>query len=281
MSRLRFAELRFPVPHYHCAWTRLAAGAQTCEHNHDFPECFLVTKGKGTHWVNGLEQDLFPGACVWIEAEDRHAFSAVGNQGLEFLNLAIESTWWEGFRLLFDPCLCPGKQRSLPQEPRIWPLKPAPFAAVQEALAGLAVPRYRATWSLVGALLRLFEAVECTQGPLNEPVPEWLEVFYGMLQNPAYLARPLSWWQAKAGCSKEHLARCFRRFFGKTLTETLNEARLRRVQEGLLRGNDTVASLALEAGFEHVGHFHLLFKAKTGLSPLRWRKRQTQATVPR
>ena len=70
-----------------------------------------------------------------------------------------------------------------------------------------------------------------------------------------------------AGFSREHLARVFRKYLGKTPCYFLNERRL-AYASGLLRlSNLPIAEVAAEAGFNNVSHFYHLFRAVYSQSP--------------
>ena len=134
---------------------------------------------------------------------------------------------------------------------------------------------------LILALREALPAILRGQGAGDDPVPGWLSDLAALMRNPDLVAKPIGWWQAKAGCSKAHLARCCRKYFGRTLTDLLNEARIAGAKSRLLLGQETVAAVAGEVGFENLGHFHAVFRNRTGCTPVQWRRRQANSTVPR
>jgi AraC family cel operon transcriptional repressor len=283
MQRLVFSSLLLPLlphPHFHCDSTRVAAREITFEHSHDFSELFLVTAGRGLHRVNGGRQELQAGDLLWVEADDAHFYEGPETGELQFLNLALEPGWWARFRGLFAPPSEPGRWRS-GGLPRPRHLQRDSFARVEQALQALVRVGPLDDWQLISALQASLPLLVQGDEEKADKAPAWLKMLVGLMREPKLVANPLSWWQAKAGCSKEHLARSCRKHYGKTLTDMLNAARIAQVQARLLGGKETVSTLALELGFEHIGHFHALFKAHTGCTPLEWQRRQTQATVPR
>jgi AraC family cel operon transcriptional repressor len=280
MQRLKFSALDLQQPHFHCAWTRVGIGERTFRHTHDFPELFLVTSGRGRHLVNGVGQELADGDLVWIEADDAHGFEGLAPGGLRFINLAIEPGWWDGFRRLFNPACDPASVRAS-RAPAVCRLKPDEFSRVETALRALLMGRHVEDWLLILALREALPAILHGHGDADDPVPRWLGDLAALMRSPELVAKPIGWWQAKAGCSKSHLARCCRKHFGRTLTETLAEARIAEAQARLLLGRKTVTAIAAEVGFENLGHFHSVFKHRTGCTPVEWQRRQANSTVPR
>jgi AraC-like DNA-binding protein len=280
MQRLRFSALDLQQPHFHCGWTRVGIGERTFRHTHDFPELFFVTSGRGRHLVNGGSQDLGDGDLVWIEADDAHSFEGSGPDGLRFINLALEPGWWSGFRRLFTPACDPASTRAS-RAPTVCRLKPDEFSRVEAALRALLTGRHVEEWMLILALREVLPAILRGHGDADEPIPRWLGDLAALMRSPDLVAKPIGWWQAKAGCSKSHLARCCRKHFGRTLTETLAEARIAEAHARLLLGRKTVAAIAAEVGFENLGHFYSVFKRRTGCTPVEWRRRQANSTVPR
>lgn len=77
---------------------------------------------------------------------------------------------------------------------------------------------------------------------------------------------------AAAHVSKYHFCRCFKRTVGMTVMAYVLKARLAAAKE-LLQGTEiSVTDIALRCGFESPAYFSRVFKADTGLSPLRYRK---------
>lgn len=75
-----------------------------------------------------------------------------------------------------------------------------------------------------------------------------------------------------AKISKSEALRCFRTGLETTPVKYLNEYRLSRAVEQLLKNSTTVAAVAEACGFESAGYFCRVFKAKYGISPNKFRK---------
>lgn len=86
-------------------------------------------------------------------------------------------------------------------------------------------------------------------------------------------AAPLAVAQAAAlcGCSASHFMRWFKKMTGTSFTAYLNERRLAMAAELLRTTDDTVLSIAGQAGFENLSNFNRQFKARYGMTPRQYR----------
>ena len=77
-----------------------------------------------------------------------------------------------------------------------------------------------------------------------------------------------------ANVSKSECLRCFRKSLGCTPYNYLLEYRLSRAATLLKNTNDSIAEISSKVGFNQTSHFGKCFREKTGLSPLKFRKKQ-------
>ena len=77
---------------------------------------------------------------------------------------------------------------------------------------------------------------------------------------------------ARIGFSKEYFCRFFKRSIGKTPIDYINDYRLNKVIRLLETGDAQITEICLECGFNNMGDFQRLFKRKTGITPLQYRK---------
>lgn len=282
MRRLIFSRLPDRRAQHHIALTRLPAGFRTALHTHDFPELFLVTRGRGLHHWNGRTQQLARGSFAFVRAPDRHRYTADPGVPLEFVNLALAPAWWRRFASLFSPPLAPGRARS--GSPRQIAFAEDATARIEERLHALLTRSAHDRSLLMETMVALVREWVSPVGPITparHAPPEWLASVVRDMQRPELIAKPLAHWQARSGRSAEHLARSCRRFFGESLSGLLNRARVEWIKTQLRRGDSKIATLALDAGYQNLGYFYRVFRRLEGRTPGAWLKSQTRAaTVP-
>lgn len=91
----------------------------------------------------------------------------------------------------------------------------------------------------------------------------------------AHLADPrlsVEWLAKAAGCSPDHLARCFRAETGSAVVAWLTGERVALAQRLLREGDYQVAEVAWACGFAQPSYFIRVFRARTGLTPLAWKR---------
>lgn len=100
--------------------------------------------------------------------------------------------------------------------------------------------------------------------------PEWLERIIGSFawEQPV----PLREAAAMVGLHETHFSRAFRRHVGMTANEYRARVRLREASRLLLTTTDSLARVALSAGFSDQSHLTRAFSRKLGLSPAGYRR---------
>lgn len=77
---------------------------------------------------------------------------------------------------------------------------------------------------------------------------------------------------ATAGISERHLSRLFMEYTGQTVNGYITKLRLSHAQRMLMGGEAKVIDILYEAGFSCSTQFYRLFKARTGMTPARYRR---------
>lgn len=247
-------------------------------HRHDFPEVFWAAQGSGVHRIHAEERRLAPGVLVMIRPADAHGFRSDAG-GVLVRNIAIR-----------PDVLAHVKRRYFLHDDAFWN-GPVPRVPVHHAL----------NLDQLKRLQTLFD--ELSAGPWNLFATErfLLNVFYVVNEGtrfagaartaqpemPDWLAAALTRWcgdvrhfcagtaaLAKlAGRSPEHVARTLRDCTGRTPTGYLNEARMSYAAQQLAVTNRKILDIAMECGFDSLGHFYSLFHEAHGCAPRAYRMR--------
>jgi AraC family cel operon transcriptional repressor len=273
MHRILFRSLGVAPHEAHVHLTRLRGATRTKVHDHDFHEAFLVLEGRGTHYLNGQALPMAPGDLVAIRPEDRHWFETEAEGSLLFSNMAVSAPWHAAcLTVLGREDAAVSRSRALEDRATRELAALMERAGRHEATAPLAAT---AAWQ---AVLGHLDPARLREPEATPPawLLEWRE---GVRRHPEHLVEPIAFWQARAGRSPEHLARSCRRYFRQSPSEVINEARVEHAKRLLGTTDAKVITVALEAGFNNMAHFHRLFAKATGATPRRWRRSRGQ-TVP-
>ena len=77
---------------------------------------------------------------------------------------------------------------------------------------------------------------------------------------------------SQVNMNEQYFCRFFKRSIGKTPIDFINDYRLNKVIRLLETGDAQITEICLECGFNNMGNFQRLFKRKTGITPLQYRK---------
>ncbi len=77
---------------------------------------------------------------------------------------------------------------------------------------------------------------------------------------------------SQVNMNEQYFCRFFKRSIGKTPIDYINDYRLNKVIRLLETGDAQITEICLECGFNNMGIFQRLFKRKTGITPLQYRK---------
>lgn len=77
---------------------------------------------------------------------------------------------------------------------------------------------------------------------------------------------------SQVNMNEQYFCSFFKRSIGKTPIDYINDYRLNKVIRLLETGDAQITEICLECGFNNMGNFQRLFKRKTGITPLQYRK---------
>ena len=105
----------------------------------------------------------------------------------------------------------------------------------------------------------------------GEQRPVWLDRARELVREQ--FAEPLSLYDVanELQVHPAHLARMFRRHFGKTMGEYIREVRIRHSMVALASGEASIVEVAMAAGFADQSHFCRVFKEHLGQTPREYR----------
>jgi AraC family transcriptional regulator len=118
----------------------------------------------------------------------------------------------------------------------------------------------------------LAEAVRQDSYPAERLPPRWLRQVCELLHEEFGGRLTLAYVAGSVGVHPAHLARVFRQTQGCTVGDYIRNLRIEYACRRLRSSQETLAAIALAAGFADQSHFTKMFKRQTGVSPALFRK---------
>jgi AraC family transcriptional regulator len=130
-----------------------------------------------------------------------------------------------------------------------------------------------------GSALELLAALLRRGAPGESRAPRWLFVARDHLHAHAPESVTLSQLAAISGVDPVHLTRTFRRCFGVTPADYVRRLRLEIACRALAETDQSIAEVALEAGYSSQAHLTRAFRARLGSTPARYRRARRSKPV--
>ena len=112
---------------------------------------------------------------------------------------------------------------------------------------------------------------ELTRPPDETAQPLWLRRVAERLREQFRDSTSLASLAAEAGVHPVHLARTFRRFFGRSVGEELRHLRVEAACAALAGEDCSIVEIAAASGFADQSHMARIFRRATGMSPAEYR----------
>ena len=235
-----------------------SAGLVQATHAHDAALVSLVLDGSATEEFRGRTRELTAQSLLFTPAYAMHGhvFRTPGR----WLNIQFSSTWLAG--------IGDGRLR-LPDAPVILRSHPAVAWATRirtEVRVSDAVTR----GAIEGAIILL--AAELARLPVNgeRMRPRWLLVVEEAIEDSVGAPPSVGALAELARVHPSHLLRTFRQYHGCTVASYVRQRRIARARTEVARGERSLSSIALDAGFSDQSHFTRVFRQAFGETPGRY-----------
>jgi AraC family transcriptional regulator len=244
----------------HVSAARYGADARIPAHEHanayvciNTAAGFLERSGRAQHEVR--THDL-----VYHPAGHRHSDRFSGSGG-HCLNLEVAPAWFAG--------MADARAPTAPIYANDPALRRIGRALIREALQ----PEGPQPPALDGLLVELLARFRGPVSRRNARPPRWLLAVRDRLRDACQQEHQLASLAATAGVHPVHLAREFHRQFGCTVHAWQLRCRVQAAAARLVAGDESMADLALDLGFNSQSHFTRVFGMHTGITPGTWRRR--------
>ncbi|WP_296424790.1 AraC family transcriptional regulator [Yoonia sp.] len=259
----------------HLTRATLTAERPKALHDHDFYELFWVQNGKVRHHLSDRAETLTEGTVTFLRPGQNHALQGRGEHAL-VVSLCIHPTTVQSLAKrhpsltghLFWTDGAPAQHhRDIRQ-----------LAALNHA-AVLLERSARDTLAAEAFLLPL--CADLTADAYPDTMPAWLTQACIAAKDPAVFRDGSAGLVALTGKAHPHVSRSMRKHLGQTPSDYINDIRMTHAARALVTDGEAVSQIATDCGIPNMSHFHKLFRAAYGLTPLQYRQKyQRQVMQP-
>lgn len=271
-TRLSLKDYTVPGKKGHFARMLMSYDSKTEVHSQNFCEVFWIEKGEGWHFINNNKIELKSGCLCFIRAKDIHGFSSKLGMRMTMANIAFSPETQKNISIrhaqiksFFD------ESKLLPTMMTLDEDKLLELSRFSQFLGEGPLPAFHVEWFLLSLLILLYPHESSDE---YQDLPEWLKFACQKIKIHRAFHDGTVALVKFAGRSPEHVSRTLRKLRGVTPTEIVNQARVRHCANALVTTEDKIAQIALEAGFQNLGHFYQIFRNTYHTSPRQYRLRQ-------
>ena len=259
----------------HLARATLTTARPKKLHDHDFYELFWVLNGEIRHHLPKGAETLKEGDIGFISPGQQHALQGRGEQALIVT-------------ICFHPDLIAGLATRHPnvQGHLFWAA--SSYVRQHRGIRALAAMNHAAVQlerskgdTLAAEAFFLPLCAELTAEGLPPDLPGWLSEACLAAKDPTVFRDGSAGLVARAGKAHPHVSRMMRKYLGQTPSDYINRIRMEHAARALTTDDEPVSEIAAGCGIPNMSHFHRLFRAAHGITPLQYRQRfQRQVVQP-
>ena len=246
---------------------RFPSGRVIADHQHLYPHFTLVLEGGFVENYRDLSLNCSAGSILIVPKGQTHS-DEIGPEGAHSLSVEISSA--------IDSRI--GKESAVLRSPRVLRdaalsrLMAQSFAEFLDQETGSEFALECLAMQLLSSILR--SAKRQADGR-SESGPAWLREavtkIHERFMEPVSLAALAS----EVRIHRAHLARAFKARYGCTVGQYATKLRIDHAQERLAETQDSIARIAIEAGFCDQAHFTRVFRKAVGMTPSTYRSDAT------
>ena len=245
-------------------------------HYHDYYEVFLLLEGEADHFVNGARLPLRRGALVFIRPADTHDYLPQEGKQFSMLNITItRETVEELFSYLGDG-FCADRLLGAVLPPNVQ-LSDTGFSYILSQMTNIRTidrsdkPRLKTALRIL--LFRIFTRFFADFTEESEPeMPLWLSRLCAEMRKDGNFTYGIERMLSLTDKSREHVSRSMKKYMGLTLSEFINDLRLKFIANMLKNSNHDIADIVFESGFGNLSWAAEQFRKKYGMTMSVYRK---------
>lgn len=239
-------------------------------HRHDYYELAYTAAGEGLHLVNGIPYPVRKGDTVFLRLSDVHTYTSFHN--LEVINCCFHPDIIEdASQPENDPLM--SRMIHLPEEAQ------SEFETILHLLRQECSTTREYFEEASGKYRDLLLIFLKRSGYMRRGHEEKWDAFLQTVSKE-YRTITLSEAAARMYVTRNYFCRIFRRRFGVTFLEYINQMKLQAVMDMLHNTDLSIQEIRQEAGFSQAKQFYQLFRRETGMTPSRFRRSSQTVHLP-
>lgn len=266
---LRHSDILKPGTMIHLARATLSTSRPKALHNHDYFEVFWVQNGTVRHHVGDQIERLNEGDMILISPGQTHAIQGKGEHAM-IVSISIHPDVVNGLNA---------------RHPDIWPTGAAP-AKLHRDMRQLSALNHAALvleasacTALAAEAFLLPLLADLKANPAPQDAPDWLARALTEAQKAPVFQEGAAGFVAQTGRAHAHVSRTMRKVTGQSPSEYINTIRMTHAARALTSDSEAVSQIAADCGIPNMAHFHKLFRAHHGMTPLQYRQQYQRNVV--
>lgn len=242
-------------------------------HDHDFYELFWVQNGKVRHHLPDRIDVLTEGDIVFLKPGDAHALQGSGEHAM-IASFCIHPDVITGIAAR-HPSVS-GALFWSEQSPQQISRDPQDMASFNHAALQLETSPCD-QFAAEAFLLPICVALMNDATP--EGMPAWLVSACRAAKKPEVFREGAAGLVELTGKAHPHVARMVRKYLDQTPSDYINQIRMDYAARALVTDEEPIHQIAADCGIPNMSHFHKLFRAAHGLTPLQYRQQFQRGIV--
>lgn len=266
---LLHADILQPGTMIHLARATLTTARPKTLHTHDYFEVFWVQNGTVRHHTPMGMERLNEGDMILLSPGQEHAIQGKGDHAM-IVSISIHPDVVNGLNA---------------RHVGIWPMRDTPaklyrdirqLSALNHAALVLEASKCNAL-AAEAFLLPLLADLQANPAP--DDAPDWLARALAEAQKAPVFQEGAAGFVAQTGRAHAHVSRTMRKLTGQSPSEYINTIRMTHAARVLTSDNEPVSQIAADCGIPNMAHFHKLFRAHHGMTPLQYRQQYQRNVV--
>lgn len=268
------------------AMTKYVTTQKEVAHTHDFIEIEYVWSGKGIQYIDGIAYPVERGDFVLINFQAVHAYEPMEEMGminclispsliaselvnsenaLDILSLNAFKEFSTEVHTILPQIRFAGRERMELEAMIYWMLDE--FEGKQPGYMTILKGYVNVLLTKIFRTIRQADRSHVYQD-IHKIAPQVLQYIEDNYDRKLTLKE-----LAETGFyNPSYFSKIFKECFGKTLTEYINERRLKAAIMLIEQTDDTIQSILYQVGYQDKKHFYKLFKTYTGMTPDKYRQ---------